>query len=195
EDSLDHLFRSAQAGYVVIGTDIGGYLSRTVALETIPFNTDNFIRWTAVMGFAPFFQLHGQGNLTPWSIPDETRTEETTAAYRYWATLHSELVPFFYSLAEEAYAGGENILRPLGDEEDWPGDWRFVVGDTFLVAAITSETNVRDVALPAGDDWYEWFEPGAGVRTGGTVVSDYDTVETWRLPVFVRAGAIVPMSV
>ncbi len=195
EDALDHLFRSARAGYVVVGSDIGGYLSRTVALETIPFDTDNFIRWTAAMGLAPFFQLHGQGNLTPWTIPDETRSEETVAAYRYWATLHHELVPFFYSLAEEAYAGGDNILRPLGDEADWPGDWRFLVGDAFLVAAMTSADRVRDVELPSGSDWYEWFAPAAAPHPGGSVLAGYDSVESYRIPVFVRSGAIVPMTI
>src|SRR5690606_10174069 len=119
--------------------------------------------------------------------------EETVNAYRYWATLHHELVPFFYSLAEEAYAGGQNLLRPLGDEEDWPGDWRFLVGDAFLVAAMTRPGTVRDVELPEGADWYDWFEPARAPYAGGTRIEGYDTIEMRRLPVFVRAGAIVPL--
>jgi alpha-glucosidase (family GH31 glycosyl hydrolase) len=192
-DSLDHMFRSAEAGYVVVGSDIGGYLDRNGLTEEFPFDAENFIRWTAAMGLAPFFQLHGRANLEPWAIPEEARRDETVDAYRYWATLHHELVPFFYSLAVEAYAGGANIVRPVGGASDWAGDWRFEVGDAFLVAPILDASGVRDVVLPDGD-WYDWFAPGAPLA-GGQTLAAYDTVESKRIPVFVRAGAIVPANI
>ena len=62
----------------------------------------------------PFMQLHGRANLAPWTV--QTRAPEVVRAYRYWSTLHSELVPFFYSLAQEAYANKDTILKPMGSE-------------------------------------------------------------------------------
>ena len=52
----------------------------------IPFDPLNFARWTAVGALTPFMQLHGRGNLTPWTVPDHA--DETVALYRYWAKLH-----------------------------------------------------------------------------------------------------------
>jgi len=193
-DALDHTFRSALEGYVAVGSDIGGYLDRDELMLTrvIPFSQEVFARWIAMEAMTPFFQLHGRANLEPWNV--EVRPDETVEIYRYWAKLHSELVPFWFSAAQEAYAGGPNIVRPIGDEpEDWAGDWRFEVGDAFLVAPIIDEVTERDVELPEGT-WYDWFDLGGDAIDGDATVT-YDVTDRRVIPVFVRAGAIVPMSV
>jgi alpha-glucosidase (family GH31 glycosyl hydrolase) len=196
-DALDHIFRSARAGYVVLGSDIGGYLDRddtNLTGPVIPFDSVNFARWTAASGFMPFFQLHGRANITPWTVPD--RATEVVAVYRYWAKLHHELVPFFFSLAQETYAmRAQNIVRPVGDEASWAGDYRFQVGDAFLVAPILDSSGRRDVALPSGARWFDWWDPSAAAIAGGTTVNNYDATNLQRIPVFVREGAIVPMHV
>jgi alpha-glucosidase (family GH31 glycosyl hydrolase) len=194
-DALDHVLRSAEAGYVVVGSDIGGYLDRddkNVA-ELVPFDQDVFARWTAIGALMPFMQLHGRANLEPWSVPE--RADETVELYRYWATLHRELVPFFYSLAEEAYAGAAPIVRPVGASSTWPGDYRFQVGDAFLVAPILDPSGARDVALPAGADWYDWWDPASAAHPGGTTLAGWDASDRKRVPLFVRAGAIIPLDV
>jgi alpha-glucosidase (family GH31 glycosyl hydrolase) len=193
-DALDHVFRSAQAGYVVLGSDIGGYLDRDDIdlTQGVPWDTEVFARWTALAAFTPFMELHGRANVTPWTVPD--RVDETVAMYRHWATLHHELVPFFYSLAEESYAKGTTIIRPEGEEAAWTGDYRFQVGDAFLVAPILAAGGQRDVLLPEGTRWFDFHDPQAEPLAGGTVVT-YDATAWDRLPVFVRDGAIVPVEV
>ncbi len=195
-DALDHTFRSAAAGYVVIGSDIGGYLDRSdtdvSGSPIVPFDTTVFAKWTAVAGMQPFFQLHGRANITPWTVPDSV--DETVAMYRYWATLHDEMVPFWFSLAERAYAGGPNVLRPVGPPESWPGDYRYEVGDALLVAPILDATLARDVALPAGR-WYDWWEPAADAIVGPTTLADVAVPERERIPLYVRDGAIIPVEV
>ena len=196
-DALDHIFRSAQAGYVVLGSDIGGYLDRDDIdlTQGVPWDTEVFARWTALAAFTPFMELHGRANITPWTVPD--RVDETVAMYRYWATLHHELVPFFYSLAEEAYAGGPTIVRPEGEEAAWPDDYRFQVGDAFLVAPILASGGVRDVLLPEGARWFDFHDPTVvhGPGGGGEQITGYDASDWKRLPVLVRDGAIVPLEV
>ncbi len=193
EDALDHLFRSARAGYVVIGSDVGGYLDRDDFNLTllVPFSQVNFVRWVAVGAMTPFMQLHGRGNLTPWTVPE--RVEETVATYRYWAKLHHQLVPFFFSTAQEAYAGGPVPMQPIGELPDWAGDYRYVLGDAFLVAPILDDTGVRDVPLPAGSRWIDWWSNA--VHEGGTTLAAYDSTDRSRIPLFVREGALVPMTV
>lgn len=195
-DALDHMFRSAAAGYAVVGSDIGGYLDRDdkdLLGPVIPLDPVVFARWTALGALTPFMQLHGRANITPWTVPQEGT--EIVDLYRAWSKLHSALVPFFYSLAEEAYAGGETILRPVGGEGEWAGDYRFLLGDAFLVAPILDAAGQRDVALPAGPGWYDWWDPAAEAVPGGQTLAGVDATEIGRIPLFVRAGAIVPLAV
>jgi len=195
-DSLDHMLRSAAAGYAVVGSDIGGYLDRDdedIAAPQIPFDPVVFARWTAVGALSPFMQLHGRANITPWTVPQQN--DAIVNLYRYWSKLHSELVPFFWSLAREAYAGGPMIVIPVGDEPAWPGDYRYLLGEAFLVAPILDATGKRDIDLPAGARWYDWWQPEADALMGGQTLAGYDAADIARVPLFVRAGAIVPLAV
>jgi alpha-glucosidase (family GH31 glycosyl hydrolase) len=193
-DALDHTFRSANAGYVMLGSDIGGYLDhddKGLLGPEIPFDPVNFARWTAVGALSPFMQLHGRANLEPWTVEQEG--EEIVDLYRLYATLHHELVPFFYSLAEEAYAGGEVIVRPVGGEADWPGDYRYHLGEALLVAPVLDATGQRDVELPAGARYYDFWDPTADPSDGGQTIA-YDASDLAKIPLFVREGAIVPLE-
>jgi alpha-D-xyloside xylohydrolase len=186
-DALDEMFRSAEAGYRVLGSDIGGYLDRDdvdLSGPTLPFDTLVFARWTAIGALVPFMQLHGRANIAPWTVPDHT--EETVALYRYWATLHTELVPFWYSLAQP--------LRPLGDAASWAGDYRYQIGDALLVAPLLDASGTRDVALPAGAAYYDWWHPEQPALAGGQTLHVV-LPERDRVPLFVRAGAIIPADV
>lgn len=195
EDALDHMFRSAKANYVVLGSDVGGYLDRDDfdLLDLVPFDRVNFLRWTALGAMTPFMQLHGRGNMTPWTLEGDTDVDATVAIYRYWSKLHHQLVPFFFSTAQAAYVGAPVPMQPIGELPDWPGDYRYVLGDTFLVAPILNGTGVRDVPLPAGARWIDWWTNA--VHEGGTTLSNYDSTDLKHLPVFVKEGAVFPLNV
>jgi alpha-glucosidase (family GH31 glycosyl hydrolase) len=169
EDALDHMFRSADAGYVAIGSDIGGYLDKDdedLLGDPIPFDTLVFARWTALGALTPFMQLHGRANITPWTVPDHV--DETVAMYRYWATLHDELVPFFDSVAIAQYAGEElRMIEPVGEEADWPTDARYWLGGALLVAPVTDALSQLDVELPGSGLYYSLFDPTGTPLPGG----------------------------
>ncbi len=195
-DALDEMFRSARAGYAVVGSDVGGYLDRddkNLLSATIPFSTNVFARWTAVGALSPFMQLHGRANITPWTVPDSV--DQTVALYRYWAKLHHAMVPFWSSLAEEMRAGHGPAMDPIGDEASWAGDYRYAIGRALLVAPLLDDTGARDVPLPAGDRWFDWWSPAADAVAGGTTLTGYDATDRARVPLFVREGAIVPLAV
>ncbi|MRG97422.1 TIM-barrel domain-containing protein [Polyangium spumosum] len=195
-DALDHTFRSAAAGYVVLGSDIGGYLDRNdkdLLGEAIPLDPVNFARWTAIGALSPFMQLHGRANITPWTVPQNGT--EVVDAYRFWSKLHHELVPFWYSLSEEAYAGAPVPVRPVGAEAEWPGDYRYMLGDALLVAPLLDGTGKRDVLLPPGASYVDFWTQSEDPIAGGTTVSvDYSN-DLRKVPLYFRLGAIVPMHV
>jgi alpha-D-xyloside xylohydrolase len=195
-DALDEMMRSAVANYVVLGSDIGGYLDRddqNLLGPEIPLDPTVFARWTALGGLSPFMQLHGRANITPWTFPEMPDT--ITAIYRYWAKLHHSMIPFYYSLAEEAYAAHGPMLHPIGTATTWGGDYRFLVGDALLVAPIVDATGVRDVALPAGKTWFDWWAPANDPLPGGQTLAGYDSTDLSQIPLFVASGAIMPLDV
>jgi alpha-D-xyloside xylohydrolase len=176
---------------------VGGYLDhddKNLLGPQIPFDTLVFARWVAVGGLSPFMQLHGRANITPWTVPDHV--DETVAAYRYWAKLHHALVPFFYSLSEEAIGGSATLLvNPVGDEASWEGDFRFVLGDALLVAPLVDASSSRDVALPSGAHWVDFWHEDHAPYEGGTTVTGWTSADRIQIPLFVKEGAIVPLVV
>lgn len=194
EDALDHTFRSAAAGYVMVGSDLGGYLDRDDrALETfIPFDPVNFARWTAVSALSPFMQLHGRGNLTPWTLPE--RGDELLPIYRYYSKLHHALVPYLYALAEEAYANNAPpIIQPVGAMGNWPRNYTYRLGPAFLVAPILDATNRRNVAVPTGE-WFNWWDQDAPSFAGGRTLENLMYENLQQIPLWVRSGSIIPLN-
>jgi alpha-glucosidase (family GH31 glycosyl hydrolase) len=194
KDALREMMKSAAAGYVALGSDVGGYLDLDdVTRAPVPASMEVFLRWTALGALSPFFQLHGRANLTPWTVPE--RVDESVATWHYWGTLHHELVPFFYSLSEEGHASGVSITRPVGDEASWENDFRFHLGEALLVAPITAEGGVRDITLPSGASYWDFWAPMGDAIAGGTTLTAYSLPVQGRQPLFVREGAIVPMTI
>jgi len=193
QDALDEMFRSTAAGYVVLGSDVGGYLDRDdqdLTGPVIPFDVTVFQRWTALGALNPLMQLHGRANITPWTVP--SRVDETVSVYRYWATLHHALVPFFYSVAQESYAHAGVIMHPVGAEASWPGDYRYLLGDAFLVAPILDGDGHRDVTFPADAAFEDWWD--GTVHAAGSTRLAYDATPPGRFPLFIREGAIIPLE-
>ena len=91
---------------------------------------------------------------------------------------------------------GYTLLRPSvlvfrGDVAARAVADHFMFGPAFLVSPVTEyKARTRRVYLPAGTDWYD-FWTGREVRGGDVITADapYDA-----LPLFIRAGSIVPLG-
>jgi alpha-D-xyloside xylohydrolase len=110
--------------------------------------------------------------------------------------LRYRLLPYIYTLAAGTYFDDGTIMRPLvmdfaGDRRAWDIDDEYLLGPALLVAPVTAfEARERAVYLPAGTGW---FEAETGRRVAGG--QDYTaTAPRERMPLFVRAGAIVPLG-
>ncbi len=122
---------------------------------------------------------------------------------RTYLKLKAELMPYAYTIAHEA-VNGLPMVRAMFLEEANPftlgkqTQYQFMYGPSFLVAPIYQETNadaagndIRDhIYLPEGS-WVDYFS--GQVYEGGRVINNID-YPLWKLPVFVKRGAIIPMS-
>jgi alpha-glucosidase (family GH31 glycosyl hydrolase) len=113
--------------------------------------------------------------------------------------LRYKLMPYYYSLAHRAYREGLPVISPMPLE--FPTDLAVrkmgnqkMIGSS-LMAAISARygESSRNVYLPAG----EWIDLHTGERykSGGEYVYNIKVNDggIFRLPLFARQGAIVPM--
>jgi alpha-D-xyloside xylohydrolase len=110
------------------------------------------------------------------------------APYRYYAKLHHQLVPYLYGLGVEAHEGGQPIIRDPNREGR-----QYRLGEDLLVAPIVTRDDRRSVALPAGSRWYDYWDDGRPIAGGVTI--EYDDDDLSKMPLYIRAGAIIPMQV
>ena len=174
-EALDNILASADLGYSMLGSDIGGYRPGE-RFDRL------FVRWTQLGALSPLMENGGRGEHRPWKIDDEI-----VPTYRYYAKLHSQLVPYLYGLGVEASLGGEPIIR--SPDRDL---LQYRLGDDLLVAPVVSRDEQRRVELPAGSRWYDFWDDDEPIP-GGTSLQYQAPLE--QIPLFVRAGAIIPMEV
>lgn len=129
--------------------------------------------------------------------------EPATSVNRWYLKLKSELMPYAYSVAREA-VDGMPMIRAMFLEYPNPytleraTQYQFLYGPYFLVAPVYQATqadkqgnDIRDgIYLPNGT-WIDYF---TGEKyEGNCILNNFDT-PLWKLPVFVKAGAIIPMT-
>lgn len=190
------------------GTDIGGFYP-TQAKE---YTGELYTRWFQFATFCPSFRSHGRTwklhTPTGWNTgetgpvesrpaPDESELHNANVEpiCRDYLNLRYQLMPYTYTITREARDSGLPLMRALwlhfpqdaqavkrGDEYFW--------GQNLLVAPVVERgATSRDVYLPAGD-WYDWW---TNEKLGGQRVVTR-TVDLKTMPLYVRAGAIVPMD-
>ncbi|TQK43500.1 alpha-galactosidase-like protein [Streptomyces sp. SLBN-118] len=123
--------------------------------------------------------------------------EPYTSVNRGYLKLHESLLPYIYSYAHEATLTGVGLARPLALE--YPDDpkaatdaakYEFLSGEDFLVAPVYQDAVRRDgIYLPKGT----WIDYWSGRTYEGPVTVDGYSAPLDTLPLFVKAGAAVPM--
>lgn len=156
------------------------------------------LQWKA---FTPsFFAMDGWGTRLKAFGMDTKNAEINRSFLQY----HTQLVPYLYSLAVQAETTGAPIMRPTwwleANDYTMGNDLndQFLIGDDLLIAPVCDPYQLQadgsgaraHVYLPAG----EWFDFWTGARVhGGQTLSDMP-VPLGKMPVFVRAGAILPLA-
>ena len=173
------------SGQPYIGSDIGGFIGHP--------SGELFARWLELGVFTPLMRAHsvtGEVNKEPWEFGDAI-----TAINRETIKLRYRLLPYIYTAMEEASATGIPAMRPMLLE--FPDDARFaetadefMFGSELLAAPVIVQGDVRkNVLLPRGR-WYDFttcerFEGGGSITVAAPL---------GRIPVFARAGSVIPMQ-
>jgi alpha-glucosidase (family GH31 glycosyl hydrolase) len=192
--SLTAGLSAGTSGIAFWGWDLAGFSKALPSAEL-------YTRRTAMAAFTPIMQYHSEHNehrlpladRTPWNIAEHARDEDVMSVYRFYARLRMNLVPYLLALGTEAAETGIPLMRSMvleypDDSIALDIDDQFFLGSDILVApVVTPGVEKRRVYLP--DD--EWWDLWSGMRMSPgwtTVPAPPD-----RIPVYVRAGACIPL--
>lgn len=129
--------------------------------------------------------------------------EPVTSINRTYLKLKSELLPYTYSIAKDAVTGLPMIRAMFLEESNAytlgkATEYQFMYGPYFLIAPIYQSTEMdekgndirNNIYLPKGT-WIDYFS--GQEYSGGCIINSFDA-PVWKLPVFVKRGAIIPMN-
>ena len=181
--SISMLLNLGMSGFAYSGADVGGFIGGP--------SPELMTRWIEIGAFAPIFRAHSEKGTPPkepWvDGAEHMRIRRQFIEQRY------RLMPYLYALADENARTGAPLMRPLfyefPDALDSPCDQpsAFLLGDRLLIAPPPQleSPQAYKICLPAGS-WYDYW---TGEPVPRTITS---TPALDRLPVFVRAGAMLP---
>jgi hypothetical protein len=176
-------------GEPYVSSDIGSYLGPPPT-QSAADPPDLYDRWVQLGTFQPILRLHSNGgDRLPWEYSQPVRNIAES-----FLRLRAALIPYTYTLAAQANQTGLPMARPLYlDYPDLPAAYsnptEYLYGADMLVAPVTTPGNVAPTTV--------WFPPGRWVDyfTGATFTGPSTATLSEplsRMPVFVRAGGIVP---
>lgn len=142
-----------------------------------------YARWVQFSAFAPVTTLFSFSKSTTRNHP-HAYPAAIQDAVRPYLQLRLRLFPYLYSHALAVRLAGERLIRGDAAHPD-----QFLFGSALLVAPVTTPgATTRTLHLPVGT-WFKWH--GRTPLEGGREI----TVDAplAKLPLFVRAGAIVPL--
>jgi alpha-glucosidase len=185
------------SGVPFAGADIGGFAGSP--------DGELFTRFLELGAFLPFFRTHSEfssARREPWAFGPVYE-----AANREIIQLRYRLLPHLYTAFYQHARDGGPVARPLwweaqSDTAAYRVNDEFTFGDHLLVAPVARQgQDGRAVYLPAGR-WYrfptdEAYDGGATVTVSAPRVNPWardDTAFVRGIPLFVRAGAVIPMQ-
>lgn len=147
-----------------------------------------------------------QLNMDGWGANEkypQALGEPTTSINRNYLKLKSELLPYTYSIAKEAVVGLPIVRAmfleyPNAYTQGVATQYQFLYGPDFLIAPIYQATKADDqgndirngIYLPEGT-WIDYFSGEKYI--GNCILNSFDS-PIWKLPIFVKNGAIIPLA-
>ncbi len=139
-------------------------------------------------------------SMSGWAPKDKqpyVHGEPFTSINRKYLQLKMRLTPYMYTLCNEAFETGTPAVRALvleypNDPVTWGTDTRyeFLLGKNILVAPVYTNQAVRDsIYFPEGK-WIDYWD--GTIYNGKTTLNGY-SAPLDKLPIFVKAGSILPM--
>lgn len=181
--TIPQLLNLGVSGYPFNGADVGGFVGCPDA--------ELFADWMELGALQPFYRNHSAKEgcrREPWLFGAAIEARARKAVERRY-----RLLPYLYTVFEEATRSGLPIMRPLWleypqDAATYTVDSAYLLGADLLVAAKLAPGGARyRVTLPVAD-WYD-TETLALVEGGPREI---EPVGGSSVRLFARAGAIIP---
>ncbi len=173
----------SMSGVPFVGVDIGGFWHAC--------SDELLVRFAQLGAFLPFCRNHnsvGNPDQEPWAFG-----EPHESAFRKAIETRYSLLPYLYTLFQEASTCGTPIMRPLyyhypRDEQACDSETEFLLGDALLSAPICEQgATSRSVYLPEG----RWFDYWDGTEYPGETTDEIPApLDRW--PLLVRGNSILP---
>ncbi|HEY6899848.1 MAG TPA: glycoside hydrolase family 31 protein [Puia sp.] len=193
KDQVPQGINACASGIPYWTSDIGGYHYNWQAPDwSQPNFRELFTRWFQFGTFCPIFRIHGKGERALFSSNWDEGTRGTLLNFD---NLRYRLLPYIYSLAGKVTQEQYTIMRSLAfdfrdDSKVYDIKDQYMFGPAFLVNPVTEAgATSRSVYLPRGT-WYDFWT--GKPMAGGTSLTASAPIDI--LPLYVRAGSIVPMG-
>jgi alpha-D-xyloside xylohydrolase len=179
----------SMSGLPLWSADIGGFFGGDTHDSKY---AELFTRWQQFAIFTPQFRVHGTNagkEIWNWDGDVQPRLIENVK-------LRYRLLPYIYSLSWDVAKGRGTMMRALAfdfatDPKALTLTDEYMFGKALLVAPVVREgATTRSVYLPGQRPWYD-FWTGQRVAAGQTIEA---AAPIERIPVYARAGSIVPMG-
>lgn len=175
---IQNIYQSAKRGYGSPGCEVAGFFMKRS-------NKEQFVRY-AQFGCMTACMINGGengafSNHLPW-----WHGKDVEDIYRYCVVLHNELIPYLFSTVVDAHLYGGSLIKNASYEEE-----SHQVGDYLFTKVITSDDNHASFHLPSEGEWINFYD-GKKYAPGSLIEEAYPLE---RFPLFVKAGAILPLNV
>jgi alpha-D-xyloside xylohydrolase len=179
----------SQSGFPFYGSDTGGYR------DTRPTKRV-FARWGQQTALSTIMQIGGADpNVNPWDFKkygESQFDQQLLDIFRNYIRLHTRLFPYIYTYALAANRHEIGPTRPYGMQfptENYHPNDQYFLGPFLMVAPIVDHKDDREIQLPHGFNWVDWWDLTR--YRGGQRISYSAPLE--KLPLFMREGSIIPM--
>ena len=171
---MRNFYWSADYGYTVFGSDIGGYRDT----DEVPQGRTKevFLRWAQLGTFSGVMENGGGGEHRPWEWDSETET-----VYRDLVELRYAMLPYLMEEGAKAFEAGEPLMDFTGNAE-----YDYLFGPDIYVAPMIEEGTMRLCDFPDDGNWV-WLFGDHAVFEGGAEETLDIPLDTF--PAFVREGS------
>ena len=172
--ALNNMYHSSQYGYLIFGSDIGGYRED----NTYPLNRSKelFFRWAQLGAFSGLMENGGGGEHRPWIFDNQTST-----IYKKLVLLRNQMLPYLSLSAKAAYNEGKSLMQFINNSS-----YAYYLGSDIFIAPILNKDSNIHVNFPSGSKWIYLYDKSK-VYDGGTGIDL--TLPMEEFPVFIRQGS------
>lgn len=195
QEAVRAMLSAGQSGVPYTAWDLAGFTGAFPSAEL-------YLRSAAQATFSPIMQYHSEKAApspsearTPWNVQARTGDTRVVPAFRAFANVRMNLIPYLYTEARASAATGAPMMRAMSfafpaDAAAAGRDQQYMFGSQLLVAPITTQgATSKNLHLPAGE-WYDLWNGGRFTGPGSkTYHAGLDTI-----PVYARPGAIIPLN-